>query len=59
MGRLVVRDETKARFVAFARQGGFRNFDEALSFLLDYYERSSGRRILVTDRDWNMLEVEE
>ena len=54
MGRIVVRDETKARFVALARQYGFRNFDEALSFLLDEFERRRGR-IMVTSRDWRLV----
>lgn len=55
MDEIRVRGETKARLAAVKRQGGFRNFDEALSFLIDFYERKSGKRIIVTYDDWRVV----
>ena len=55
MNVIRVRDETKIRLAAFKRQERFKNFDDALSFLLDFYERKSGRRIVVTESDWRFV----
>ncbi|WP_158508398.1 hypothetical protein [Thermococcus barophilus] len=47
--RLPVRPETKRRIWALMRRNGFRNTDEAVSFLLDFYETATRRKLLVKE----------
>lgn len=47
--RLPVRPETKQRVWVLMRRNGFRNTDEAVSFLLDFYETATRRKLLLKE----------
>jgi len=51
---LKLSPETKGRLQVLMERNGFRNTDEAVSFLLDFYETATRRKLLLKE-----LEVKE
>ncbi len=46
---LPVRWGTKQKVLALVRRNGFRNTDEAVSFLLEFYETATRRKLLLKE----------
>ena len=47
--RLFVSKATKERLWALKERNGFKDFDEAVSFLLEFYETATRRKLLMKE----------
>ncbi len=48
-GKVLVSEATKEKLWALMERNGFKNLDEAISFLLEFYETATRRRLLLKE----------
>ncbi len=47
--KVLVSKATKQKLWRLKERNGFKNFDEAVSFLLDFYETATRRKLLLKE----------